>query len=144
MAAKPLLAAAVTCERVLREVDGVITPVRLVDAFAVSASEGMPRLLVSMWILIVFKSGEARGSYSVSLVMRPPSGEAAPLGQSMPIELQGGAHGVSLAIELAVDAKEEGLYWIDVLLDQEHVTSMPVTLRRVVDGRESRHQSKKS
>lgn len=66
MAAKPLLAAAVTCERVLREVDGVLTPVRLVDTFTIAAPEDVQQLAANMCILVIFRSGEAAGSYSVS------------------------------------------------------------------------------
>lgn len=129
---RPLLAAAFTCERILRETDGVLTAVRLVDTFTVRRPPKLPPNLapiVQCWILIYFKSGDTRGRYAVSLVMRSPSGQLSPIGDPMPIDLKGGPQGVTLAIELTFGVKEMGLHWIDVLLDGERVTSMPITLQ---------------
>lgn len=127
---RPLLSAAFTCERVLHEVDGVLTAVRIVDSYTVSAVDADAKVLVKPWIVVIFKSGAAQGTYSVSFRMRPPSGPPSVLGDAIPIELRGGPHGATLAIELIAEVKEEGVYWVDVLLDGDLVTSMPITLRR--------------
>jgi hypothetical protein len=137
--AKPLLAAAFICERILREVDGVLTAVSIVDRFTVAVQDPrQERLGVKAWILVTFKSGDVSGNYSVSFVMRFPTGENAPLGEPLPIELKGGSHGTSLVIDATLEVRVEGLYWIDVLLDGERVTSMPltITLQRSGEGQE--------
>lgn len=128
---KPLLAAAFTCERILREADEVISAIRIVDTF--TAHESLPDdapINVSLWAMIYFKSGPATGRYTVSLAMHPQGGENRPMGEPMPIDLLGGAHGTTLGVELHIAVKQAGLYWVDVLVDGEMVTSMPITLRR--------------
>jgi hypothetical protein len=142
--AQPLLSAAFTCERILHEVDGVLTAVRIVDTFTISDPDSSPKSLLKAWILVGFRSGEAEGTYTVSFTIRPPSGQSSPLGPAAPIELKGGAHGATLIIELAIDVRDMGVYWIDVLLDTAVVTSIPITLRRAVSEQESRHLSNES
>lgn len=133
---RPLLTAAFTCERVLHEVDGVLTAVRIVDSYTITGTPAAARTLVRPWMVIIFKSGDARGTYAVSFAVRRASGQVSALGTPIPIELKGGAHGATLSIELVIEVEEDGVYWVDVLLDGERVTSMPLTLRRIVDAAE--------
>lgn len=133
---RPLLTAAFTCERVLHEVDGVLSAVRIVDSYTVTGASAAAPTLVRPWMVVIFKSGDARGTYTVSFAMRRVCGQMSALGGPIPIELKGGAHGASLAIELVIEVEEEGVYWVDVLLDGERVTSMPITLRRTAHAAE--------
>ena len=130
---KPLLGAAFLCERVLHERDGVLSAIRLVDTFTVQRPmSDLPTTVVptiQCVALIMFKSGEARGRYEVTLRLRPPSAEPREIGRHT-IELKGDHQGASLTIELRIAVREFGLFWIDVLLDGGRVTSMPLRLRR--------------
>jgi hypothetical protein len=128
---KPLLGAAFLCERVLQERDDVVSAMRLVDTWTV---ESMPPpgvvAGIRCWAFVMFKSGDARGRYNVSFEIRKPSGESKEFGTPQTIDLKGGEHGASLIIEIQMPANEMGLFWIDVLLDGERITSMPLKLRR--------------
>jgi hypothetical protein len=140
---KPLLTAALTCERLLHEKDEVVSAIRIVDTFVVPPPPpDVPPdsvAAVRLAILIAFKSGDASGQYSVSLVVRKPDGQSEVLTEQA-IDLRGGNHGVNLNIEFMFAVRDMGLYWIDVLLDGERVTSMPVTLKRPPHGPSTRPQ----
>jgi hypothetical protein len=148
---KPLLVAALTCERILHEADGILSVMRLVDRFTAIVPAATPEVIsipLRFWVLVAFRSGgETEGHYAISLVLRPPTGvdATAQVGDVMPIDLQGGSHGVSLSVEMNMAVRQPGLYWIDVLVDGERMTSMPVTvtLQRVA-GPEPRAPSSSS
>lgn len=131
---KPLIAAAFTCERIMQEADGVISAIRIVDTFNVTLPGDAPENIkvgINPWVIVYLKSGDAIGRYTVSFVMRPPEGKPGPLGQPIDIDLTGGANGATIAFELTMIVRTAGLYWIDVLVDGERLTSIPITLQRI-------------
>jgi hypothetical protein len=131
--ARPLLAAAVLCERILTEKDNVHSVIRIVDTFTVvevpkdSAEAKKPGVVVHAFI--AFKSGAARGKYDVQLVLHRPSGEPDPLGEPNPMVLEGGVHGSTLQVTLHLGVTELGDYSIDVMVDGEVMTRMPFRLQ---------------
>jgi len=129
---KPLLGAAFLCERILQERNDVVSAIRLVDTWTVERIPEFPGGVagIKCWAMVMFKSGDARGRYTVSFQLRKPSGATMEFGTPQAIDLKGGEHGASLMIEILMPANEMGLFWIDVLLDGERVTSMPLKLRR--------------
>jgi hypothetical protein len=136
----PYLAAAVLCEKVLEDKDGVLSAIRMVDRFVITAQgvgapQNMPPVPVNLSALIVFKSGDAKGSYSVKIRPVAPSGRFAPE-ISLPIFLEGDERGANLLVNLGFQAVEEGLYWFDILLNEELVTRMPLRLlyQRIAQG----------
>ncbi|HEV8342868.1 MAG TPA: hypothetical protein VGR30_10915 [Candidatus Binatia bacterium] len=130
----PYLGIAVLCEKVLHDKDGVLSLIRVVDRLTVTASEigkppeQMPPVTVNLEAVIMFKSGTAKGNYTVTLRPVLPSGR---LIQeiSLPILLEGEDRGVNLVINVGLQAQEEGLYWFDVLLNGELITRMPLRLQ---------------
>jgi hypothetical protein len=136
---KPFLTAALICERVLHETDGVLTVVRIVDFFrATPTGIGTPPVspIVQFTILVALRSGDAEGPYVVLLKMRTPSGETKPLGEPVPINLKGGNHAVTLILPINLVVQNPGLYWIDVMLDDERISSMSLMLQ-LMEGPES-------
>src|SRR5262245_45206440 len=74
----PYLSAAVFCEKVLGEKDGVLSAIRIVDRITVTASgtappEKMPPTNIQVTALVAFKSGFFKGSAEIKLVGRTPS-----------------------------------------------------------------------
>src|ERR1700736_4045097 len=128
---KPYLAAALICERVLEEKDGANSLIRLVDRIMVQAQGQqvpgeMPVVPISLTAFIAFKSGQARGRFAVTLTPRTPSGFKL-AGPTVPLLFEGeGDRGINLRIGLNFQVQEEGLYWFDVLLDDEVLTRMPL------------------
>ncbi|MGC2447511.1 MAG: hypothetical protein WA477_07700 [Candidatus Sulfotelmatobacter sp.] len=138
----PYLNAALLCEKVLVERDGVITAVRLVDrvtVMAVSSTVPAPELLppssVSFNLLIVLKSGVFKGTAAIKLVIHTPSGKQ--VGESgTDAFFEGDDRGVNLISPLQFQVTEDGLYWISVYCAEELKTRIPlrVIYQRVNQG----------
>lgn len=128
----PWLQAAVFCEKVLTERDGVVSLVRIVDRFTItSAGTGaplkMPPTNLPITGMLMFKSGFAQGSFSVRLTMVSPSGVRMPE-QIVPMFLEGNDRGVNLGFTLNLAAKEDGLYWMEVRVGERLFTRMPLRI----------------
>lgn len=129
----PYINAALICEKVLQERDGVLTAVRIIDRMtvAVAATQGtppdaMPPSIVQFTILIVLKAGVYKGMAPVGLVIHPPSGSA-PIGQfNTDIFFEGDDRGVNLVSPLQFQVTEDGLYWIDVNCGNQLLTRIPL------------------
>lgn len=128
----PHLAAAFLCEKVLQEKDGVVSAIRIVDRIIVTASGAqppgqMPKVNLTLTALIVFKSGNAKGSRTVKIRPVMPSGRALEE-VLLPMFLEGEDRGVNLIANIGLAASEEGLYWLDVFCDDDFVTRIPLRL----------------
>jgi uncharacterized protein DUF6941 len=125
----PYLSAAVLCERVLEEKDGVVTLVRLVDRLLI-ASQGpeapstLPPTTISLVAVIWLRSGEARGSHTLKIRPELPSGQSLDAPQ-VTIHLEGEERGTRSVFNLNLVAEQEGLYWFDVLFDDNLLTRIP-------------------
>jgi len=138
----PYLNAALLCEKVLVERDGVITAVRLVDriiVMAVSSGVPMPEELppstVSFNLLVVLKSGVFKGTAPIKLVIHtPPEKE---IGESSTDAFfEGDDRGINLISPLQFQVTEDGLYWISVYCAGELKTRIPlrVVYQRISQG----------
>jgi hypothetical protein len=138
----PYLNAALLCEKVLLERDGVITAVRLIDRVTVMAvssgapvPEELPPSNVSFQLLIVLKSGVFKGSAAIKLVIRTPSDKE--IGESSTDALfEGDDRGINLVSPLQFQVSEDGVYWISVYCAGELKTRIPlrVVYQRVSQG----------
>jgi hypothetical protein len=145
----PYLNAALLCEKVLIERDGVITAVRLVDRVIVMAvssgvpvPENLPPSSVSFHLLIVLKSGVFKGSAPIKLVIHTPSDKE--IGESSTDAFfEGDDRGINLISPLQFQVSEDGLYWISVYCAGELKTRVPlrVVYQRVSQGSISWPQS---
>lgn len=138
--ARPYLAAALMCERVLEEKDQVLSIIRVVDIFYVQpfpkdfpkeAQAGAP--FVAM---LCFKKSFAETSpikHTVSLILHGPSGTPIkPAGQteetliaSFVFEAEKTAANIVVNTLLSADKIEFGTYWYQVTVDGEQVTRIP-------------------
>lgn len=123
----PHLTAALICERVLNEQDGVSSVIRMIDRVFFAADEdGEPIDPKYPFMLFVnFKSGSARGSYTIGIEMEKPSGERLPL-LTAPVLLEGEERGVNLILQVMFEPDQQGLYWYDVLFQGNRVTRIPL------------------
>ena len=123
----PYLQAALICERVLQEQDGVITAVRVIDrVFFFTDPDGQPlNPQHPVTFLITFKSGAARGSYTISVEREKPSAERSAVLQA-PVFFEGEDRGVNVIVSAAFEPDQPGLYWFDVLFEGERVTRVPL------------------
>jgi hypothetical protein len=130
----PYVALAVICERVLQEKDEVLSIIRVIDrVFHSVAGADVPDTLAPFtWdftLLVVLRSGEARGRYNVAIRPEAPSGQRMDT-QSVPVLLEGEERGVNLIFAMSFRFEFEGLYWFDVLLEDPK-TSQERLLTRV-------------
>lgn len=115
------------CEKVLREVDGVLSLVRIFDRFNVSGNTAeMATTTLKFMVVVSFKSGFMRGKQAIHVRPKSPTKVELPA-MSFPVLFEGDDdRGTTLAFEVNWPVSEDGLYWWDVYLNEEFVTSMPL------------------
>ena len=134
----PYLAAAVLCERVLTEQDGVNSLIRIVDRITHTATGPEPPLTLQpfsypLWLYISFKSGSARGVKDLIIRIQKPSGDSPPA-QALPVNFEGeDDRGANLIVQLQLEIDVVGVWWFDISLDGVHVTKLPL---RIIDMRQ--------
>jgi uncharacterized protein DUF6941 len=126
----PFLAAAVFCEKVLQEKDGVNTLVRIVDRLITQATganppERMPALQANLTLFVSLKAGFASGSYAVHIRVTNPNGRSSDLA-TLPVLLEGEDRGANLVGAMQLQLDEPGLYWFDVLFERRLLTRIPL------------------
>jgi hypothetical protein len=133
----PYLGVAVLCEKVLHERDGVMSVIRMVDRVTLT-SRGhtpaeMPRGILSFMLYLMFKSGDARGTFQIGVRSVNPSGQVISTA-SFPLLMEGEDRGAALVTQFALEAREEGVYWFDILLEEQVITRVPlrVVYQRIV------------
>lgn len=124
---RPHLHVATFCEKVLHEQDGVLSLIRMVDRFMIAGdSEEMPPTTLAFMVVISFKSGFLRGKQKIGLRPKSPSKRELP-SMEFPVQFEGDDdRGPMMAFQVNFGVEEEGVYWWDVYLNQELVTSMPL------------------
>jgi hypothetical protein len=128
----PYVAMATFCEKVLQEKDGVFSIIRAIDRITISMSgpgapTEMPAGVINYPIVITLRSGFAKGRYNLTLQPQSPSGKI--LGQvSVGILLEGDDRSANVILNANIAAPEEGLYWFDVLLEDQLLTRIPMRL----------------
>jgi hypothetical protein len=139
----PYLAAAVLCEKVIQEADGVVSLMRVIDRVTVNVTvtpqgsgvpaitppSSMPPVLVSsLTLFLSFKAGLAQGRSNITIRLVGPD-EQRVLEQQATIHFSGGAdQGANLIIALNLQLHMEGLYWFYILLENEFLTRVPLRL----------------
>lgn len=127
----PYLKMAVLCEKILREADGVVSIIRVVDRITLSvagpgAPTDMPAAPITLTLVLGFVSGFARGAYRVKVKLMSPSHQEVSTFE-LPMLLEGDDRGAQMALQLGFQANEEGLYWFEVYLFEEGlVTKVPL------------------
>lgn len=134
----PYLAMAVVCENVLEDKDGVMSLIRVVDTFTLHAQtlsgEPIPPAVmaylpgsIAFQIVVSFKAGRARGRRTLKIIPKTPSGDIISE-TALPVSFEGEdeARGVMVRVTTTMSVKQEGVYWIDILLDEEFTTRLPI------------------
>jgi hypothetical protein len=128
----PFIQTALICEKVLREADGVLSIIRVIDRFTITAMganapETIPESFVAGTLLLSLKSGFYRGSLPIKLVTTSPSGVTSGE-RHVSALLEGDDRGVNLIINLRLAVKEEGVFWIGVYGQDQLLTQIPLRI----------------
>jgi len=133
----PFIAAAMLCNSVSEDSDGVLSAMRIVDQVGLNIPPDAPPdfpskakpIDVSLFALIIIRRGDAKvGKHNLRLVMENPEGKIKPLAKAK-IEFpqfQNGAANVK--IRLGLKLYTPGVFWIDVILDKQRLTRMALNL----------------
>ncbi len=128
----PYLKAAFFCERVLREQDGVLSLIRIVDRLNVvsqglGAPDAMPETPFQTNLVIMLVSGAAKGRHEMKIKVEEPLGLSKDL-LSTSVYMEGGDKGQNVHLNLRTVFKEEGLYWYYIYLNDALLTKMPFSV----------------
>lgn len=124
---RPYVTAALLCQNVLQEKDESLTLVRVADRLQYRV-EGLPqgtKPMIAIQGLLSIKSGPVTGDHTITVVSEKPSGTRKQV-HSLPVKLLGRDHGQNIVLNIALGIEEDGLYWFDVLFDEELLTRIPL------------------
>ena len=129
----PYVQIAAFCERMLREADGVISLIRIVDTITHTERghdppQEMPELRYPLTLVITLKSGSARGRHEVTITPELPSGETLP-STTVTVQMEGEGRGNNIASRIDIPYTLEGLYWFNVKFDDNLITRLPLEVR---------------
>ncbi len=125
----PYLKMACFCERVLREVDGVVTVVRVIDRLTHTESKPdapseMPPVTYEMKLVIMLIPAKALGRHEIKVERELPSGiKDKPM--AVTVQMEGGNRGANIVMDTKMTFPLEGLYWFNVYLDDVLLTKIP-------------------
>lgn len=128
----PYLSAAFICEKVLREQDGVMSAIRIIDRLthAPPGPDVMEPFPFQFALVLSFKSGEALGTYQLSIQpIKPGTNEKMPAAV-YPVNFEMPAdRGVAMCAAMQIVFDVPGLWWFDIYLSGEgkvrRVTRVP-------------------
>jgi hypothetical protein len=123
----PYLAAAFLCEKALREADGVLSFVRMVDRWTVSGpTEAMPPTPIQATLVVILKSGIHRGQGHITITPVSPSDARMPP-LRVPVLFEGDEErGVAVVLPMMFPAQEPGTYWFNVSIDGQSLSEIPL------------------
>lgn len=130
----PHIQLAAFCENVIEDRSGVLSLIRVVDQWTISAQgptvpDHLPPGMIAIKCIITLKSGEARGRQKLELVPELPSGQRMDPVASVPVNLEGGHRGTNIVMDLQYQVEQEGTHWFDVILNENQLlTRMPLTV----------------
>jgi hypothetical protein len=132
---RPYVTAALLCEKVLQEKDETLTLVRIADRVQYSV-QGVPKdvkPMVAIQGLVAIKSGPVTGDHTIKIFAEKPNGERKQV-HSMPLKLLGKDHGQNIILSIGIGVEADGIYWIDVVFDDELLTRVPLTITRLEES----------
>ena len=138
----PFVQFACFCDMILEDKTGAVSLIRIVDTINHTVSnpnppDKMPPLHVSLKLAIAFKSGSSIGRHDFKIVPELPNGSTLdPIDLS--VYFKGEEKGCNVIVPMDLICELEGLYWFEVFIDNEKITSIPLRIRynRIVLGRQ--------
>ena len=132
----PYLTAALFCEKILQERDGVLTAVRIVDRWNINGPTEtlVAPAIIQAHLLLMFKSGVYRGNAQVTVVPISPQSNQRMQAIVIPVLFEGeDDKGVNIAAPLAFPVQEDGTYWFEVslagqALPMHTITAIPMRI----------------
>ena len=129
----PYVQVAAFCERVLREADGVVSLIRIVDVIThtergTNPPKDMPEVRYPLTLVLTLKSGRTRGRHEVTITPELPSGETLP-STTISVRMEGEGKGQNIISQIDIPYSLEGLYWFNVKFNDDIITRLPLEVR---------------
>ncbi len=128
---QPYVVAAFLCERVLIEVDGSLSAIRLADRFTVGVpldapmpSRDTPVPINPTFVLVL--RGEQLATYTARAVLVAPDGRETQAFPPTPMTVQSPDQGANIAAVLFILVGLEGQYWLRLYIDDREITRVPL------------------
>lgn len=129
----PYVQAACFCNMVIEDKNGVLSLIRVIDTVtrtvrAPAPPEEMPTGQYQSTLVLMLKSGAALGRSTLKVIPRLPNGETRnPI--NVTVHFDGDEKGQNVVMDIEVPLEVEGLYWFDVYIDEEQLTSIPLRVK---------------
>lgn len=128
----PFIQASCFCELAIRDDSGVLSLIRIVDTITHTESgsppDEMPPVSYPLKLVLMLKSGMARGRSNLRVVPEQPDGSTDnPLNLS--VHFEGEERGANVVADFRYTYKHEGLYWFHVYIEEHKLTSMPLRVK---------------
>jgi hypothetical protein len=126
-APRPWVQVAVFCQTALIENTGHLSVIRVIDRINLAGvTQEMQPTPIQITMAISLKSDQMTGQHSIKLRCTSPNGQVTP-GPEIPVLFEGGDRGVQSVLPMAMVAAERGIYWFDVLIEDEIIlTRVPL------------------
>jgi hypothetical protein len=129
----PFLQTACFCETVIEDKTGALSLIRIIDtlthtAIGQASPDQMPPINHILKLVLMMKSGQARGRHELVIKVEKPSGLKEDLG-GISVHFEGEDKGHNIVTELNIAFTQEGLYWFHIYLEDDLWTSIPLRLK---------------
>jgi hypothetical protein len=124
---RPYVTAALICERIIQEKDESLSLVRIADRIQYRV-EGVPaglKPMIGVQGLVSLKSGLVTGEHVIEIVSEKPDGNRKTV-YTLPVKFLGKDHGANVILNISLGIDQDGLYWFDVIFDEEVLTRIPL------------------
>jgi len=136
----PYVQAACFCDTIIEDKSGALSLIRIVDTIShteagANPPEDMPPLSYDLKLVVMLKSGDARGRGTIKVIPQLPTGETKE-NPEFTVHFEGEEKGCNIVLRLSFPFEMEGLYWFKIYLDNEKLTAIPIRVKynRVVTG----------
>jgi hypothetical protein len=126
----PYIVAALFCDQVLQGKDETISAIRIIDKVTVQVPFGLPEKtqpILQITLLLGVKSGSLIGDFKMTIRGNRPNGDVQDVA-SFPLKLQGEEKGQNYILNLSLGIQEDGVYWFEVVFEDEVITAIPLTV----------------
>jgi hypothetical protein len=138
----PFIKAAVLCERILDEKDGVLSAIRIFDRASTElqvdgdgGEESVPNALIQGALLVAIVAGDAARNQVVTVRLVRPSGSTTALTE-FPVEFTAEEDAAAqLVLRLTLELTEEGLHWFEILIGDGVKTRIPLRVSKTIKRR---------
>ena len=136
----PYVQAGCFCETVIEDKIGSLSLIRIIDTITHTQAspeppETLPPFNYGLRLVLMLKSGSARGRSNLRIVPELPTGASLDA-VTVTVHFEGEEKGANVVSNLAMRFENEGLYWFKVMIDDEILTQIPLRVRynRIVTG----------